>query len=270
MALALLFTDDSVMYLDAVTNYTKSYSSNISNHPIDKSAVITDHVSKDNPSFSIRGVISAADFHTTYLRPRDFEEENIGVEYNQPVNGAVIKAPSSRLDYLPRSIQQFLSSTNDASVTVDSFRGYSHQIARDRLETAWSKSEIITLLDYDYDFTTGRTVHVKRIQNCLISNYTDNEDSTTGDSLDFTITFQKVRFAYLKEVDIQVTRSEVSDAAAGESEKGEQGGGEGGEGSEERENQNAWQKAKRTSLGEELIGDIESTLSIVTDLFGGG
>lgn len=270
MALALLFTDDSVMYLDAVTNYTKSYSSNISNHPIDKSAVITDHVSKDNPIFSIKGVISAADFHTTYLRPRDFEEENIGTEYNQPVNDAVIKAPSTRLDYLPGSIQQFLSSTNDVSVTVDYFRGYSHQVARDRLGTAWSNSEIITLLDYDYDYTTGRTVHVKRIQNCLIQNFTDNEDSTTGDSLEFTITFQKVRFAYLKEVDIQVARSEVSDAAAGESEEGEQGTGNGGSDTEENKNQNAWQKMKGTALGEELIGDIDNVTSFVTNLFGGG
>ena len=226
MALALLFQDDSVMYIDAVENYTKSYNSSLSNHPIDGSAVITDHVTKDNPSFSLKGVISAADFHTTYTRHQELLDENINTEFDQPVNGVQITNPSTVLDYLPGSIQQFLTSTNTAEVTSDPFRGFSHQVARERLDRAWKKSEIITILDYDYDITTGRSVSVRRIENCLIQNYTDNEDVSTGDAFEFTISFQKVRFAYLKEVDIRVTQaskpsSEVSDETSGESDKGD-------------------------------------------------
>ncbi len=232
MALAFLFEDDSVMYIDAVESYSKSYSSNIAKHPIDKSAVITDHVSRDNPTFSLKGIISAADFHITYTRSPELLEENIDPAYNAPVNGATISSTASLLDYLPGSVQQFLSSTNPTTVSVDPFRGFSHQVARDRLNRAWEKSELITLLDYDHDITTGRSVSVRRVEDCLIHNYTDNEDVRTGDAFEFTITLEKVRFAYLKEVDIKVTQAAVSDAASGEDDLGDQSqGGANGEGS---------------------------------------
>lgn len=230
MALAFLFEDDSVMYIDAVESYSKSYSSNIAKHPIDKSAVITDHVSRDNPTFSLKGIISAADFHITYTRSPELLEENIDPAYNAPVDGAVISSTASLLDYLPGSVQQFLSSTNPTTVTVDPFRGFSHQVARDRLNQAWEKSELIILLDYDHDITTGRSVSVRRVEDCLIQNYTDNEDAQTGDSFEFTITLEKVRFAYLKEVDIRVTQASVADASAGEEDKGDQSQASGSDG----------------------------------------
>lgn len=231
MALALLFEDSSVMYLDAVTNYTKSYSSGLSSHPIDGSAVITDHVARDNPSFSIKGVISAADFHA-YIPPLvDSEGNELVSERAQPVNPLEISAPSSLLSSLPGSVQQFLSSTLPVEVSVDDFRGYSHQAARDRLNEAWERSEILSLIDYDFDHITGRSSSIRMIEDCLIQNYTDSEDAQTGDSFDFTITFQQVRFAYLKEVDIQVTHVSISDSAAGESDEGEQRGTESSDGS---------------------------------------
>ena len=222
MALAFLFEDDSVMYIDSVESYSKSYNSNIANHPIDKSAVVTDHVSRDNPSFSLKGVISAADFHSQVTRSNELMSENVDPAYNNPVEGAVITTTSSLLDYLPGSVQQFISSTDPTTVSVDPFRGFSHQVARERLNRAWGKAELITLLDYDQDIATGRSVSVRRVENCLIQNYTDNEDVQTGDSFEFTITLSKTRFAYLKEVDIRVTKAEVADASAGEEDKGDQ------------------------------------------------
>jgi hypothetical protein len=227
MALAFLFEDDSVMYIDAVESYSKGYSSNIANHPVDKSAVITDHVSRENPSFNLKGVISAADFHVTYTRSPELLNDNIDPAFNNPVDGAVITSTSSVLDYLPGSVQQFLSSTNPTSVSVDPFRGFNHQAARDRLNHAWETSELIVLLDYDHDITTGRSVSVRRVEDCLIQNYTDDEGVRTGDSFEFTMTLQKVRFAYLKEVDIKVTQESVSDAAAGQDDLGDQSDGGG-------------------------------------------
>lgn len=264
MALAFLFEDGSVMYIDAVESYSKGYSSNIARHPIDKSAVITDHVSRDNPTLNLKGVISAADFHVTYTRSPELLNENIDPAYNTPVEGAVISSPSSLLDYLPGSVQQFLSSTNPASVTVDPFRGFSHQVARDRLNRAWENSELIILLDYDHDISTGRSVSVRRVEDCLIQNYTDNEDVQTGDSFEFTITLEKTRFAYLKEVDIRVTKTSVADASAGEEDKGDQtqAGGNGGEGTD----------SGSSTVFRGLPGvaeGIEDINSLVTSLLGG-
>lgn len=264
MALAFLFEDDSVMYLDAVESYTKGYSSNISNHPIDKSAVITDHVSKDNPSFSLRGVISAADFHVTYTRSPDLLEENINSESNQPVSGVEINSPSTLLDYLPGSVQQFLSSTHAAEVVVDPFRGFSHQVARDRMNRAWEKSELITLLDYDFDITTGRSVSVRRVENCLIQNYTDNEDVQTGDAFEFTVTLQKVRFSHLKSVDIKVTHQSVKDSAAEEEDLGDQSETTEGAGREGRKT-----VYQESAVAQDITSGADYIVDNIKKLFGG-
>lgn len=231
MALALLFPDDSVLYLDAVANYSKSYTSNISNHPIDASLnTITDHVSKSNPTITIRGVISAADFHSTDQRdPQllDSTEFAIDSEYNAPVNGVEISQRSNLLDFLPGSIQQFLGSTNPSTVSLDQFRGYSHQAARDKLNRAWENSERLTLLDYDYDLFTGRSVSVRSFSNVIIERFQDNEDVETGDSLEFSLSLKKVRIAYVKETDVQINQqpsSDVADETAAESNEGDQSG----------------------------------------------
>lgn len=223
MALALLFPDESVMFLDAVINYNKSYRSSISNHPVDAASNITDHVSRDNPSFTIKGVISSADFHNEFSRPQELltGENIIDSDYNQPVSDTEISSPSNLTDFLPGSVQQFLSSVNPTTVTMDSFRGYSHQTARDRFKKAWEESEKLTLLDYDYDIFTGRSSSVRIVEDCLIQNYDDNEDVDTGDSLSFSLTLRKVRFAYIKETDVEITEEATSDSAASESNKGD-------------------------------------------------
>lgn len=254
MALALLFEDDSVIILDAVTQYSKTRNSSISKHPIDKSAVIADHVAKDNPVFSIRGIISSADFHNPSTRsPELIEEQNVDPVYNTPVSDAVIPSQSSLLDLLPGSVQQFLNA-QESNIEVDEFRGYSHEIARERLQDAWDNSELITILDYDYDSQIGRSVSTKQIENCLIRNFEDIEDVDTGDSLSCNLTFEKVRFAFVKEVDVDVQPApSVSDAAAGESNEGDQESG--GDGDLDREGQQPyWKTAPPQELIDAILG----------------
>ncbi|MBG23773.1 MAG: hypothetical protein CMF22_10660 [Idiomarinaceae bacterium] len=233
MALALLFENDDVMYLDAVTSYSKSRSSSVSSHPVDASSRITDHVSKQNPVFSMRAIISAADFHNPYTRSPQILSGSEGAvtrAYNQPVNGAVIDAPSDLLSKLPGSIQQFISSPSFSSISVDPFRGYTHEIARDRLYDAWDKSELVTILDYDYDTSTGRSASTRLIENCILERLEDTEEVDTGDSFIANLTFRQVRFVTIKEVDVQISGSrqstqpaeEVADSAAAKTEQGDQ------------------------------------------------
>lgn len=239
MTLALLYPDSSVLYFDSIQNYSKTKSSNISRHPIDSASVVTDHISKDNPKISIKGTLSAADFHSTDQRPQellDSTDFTIDNEYNSPVNGVEITQRSNVLDFLPGSIQQFLGSTNPSTVSMDSFRGYSHEAARDKLERAWQNSERLTLLDYNYDTFTGRSVSVRSVSDVVITNYEDVETVTTGDSLDFNITFEKIRIVYIKEIDVQINQqpsSSIADEAAAESNEGDQSGDGSGEGEEE-------------------------------------
>lgn len=230
MALALLFPDSGdVLFLDVVTNYAKTRASNISSHPIDASSIITDHVSKANPSFSLRAIISAADFNSSITFPEELlEPEEAGAPRleTQPVDGAVITSPSQLLDYLPAPIQNIVGGQDVSSVTLDPFRGYSHETARDLLTRVWDNSELITVLDYNYDIQTGRSVSVRSYPNCLITRFEDTEDVDTGDSLVVNLTMEQARFAYLKEVDVQISQqvpsASVADEAASEDDLGDQ------------------------------------------------
>jgi len=236
MALALIFEDDSTIYLDAVTNYTKSKSSSVSQHPVDRSALITDHITKENPTFSLRAVVSSADFNTTYTRPVELVEGGqetppIPPEQNSPVNGATISNPSTLLDYLPGSIGQILGNVVTSDVNVDPFRGFTHEIVRDRLIRAWEDSEILTLLDIDFDIAFGRYVSTRIIENVVMERFEDNEQVDTGDALVANFTFRQVRFATIKEVDVQVDQTssggqpvegEVADKSASVENKGDQ------------------------------------------------
>jgi len=227
MALALLFEDDSVVILDAVTNYNKNLTSTLSKHPVDKSAVITDHIAKQNPEFTFRAIISSADFHSISTRsPELLEQGNVDDVYNTPVEPATITHNGSLVGgLLPSSIAQILDSPA-VTVEMDSFRGYSHVEARNRLQQAWEDSEIITLLDYDYDFSTGRSIDVKNVENCIMLRFEDVEDVDTGDALQANFTFQKARFAYIQEADIEEQPDEdTEDPASPEEDEGDQSEG---------------------------------------------
>ena len=226
MALAMLFEDDSVVIFDAVTRYNKSLSSSISTHPIDKSASISDHIFKENPVFTFSAVVSSADFHSESVRSPDLlSEYTVSSYYNNPVNPTTISDSGSFLsDLIPSSVAQIFN-TPEASIDMDPFRGYSHVIARDRFNQAWENSEIVTLLDYDYDFSTGRSVEIKQIENCLIKNFEDVEDSDTGDSLKVNFTLQKVRFAFIQETEIvEQPDDDIEDDASSEEDAGDQTG----------------------------------------------
>lgn len=202
MALAILFQkDDSVVILDAVQRYGKTRTSKLSSHPIDKSAVITDHISKENPKFEFKGIVSSADFHSPsvtdpelYSKVTDPPEDTELAIFNE--------SGGSLSDLLPSSVAGIFEG-NEVEVTTDDFRGYNHIEARNRLNDAWDQSELVTLLDYDYDFSTGRSVDVKEVEDCVITRFEDVEEIETGDSLSANFTIEKIRYAYLKDTQIE-------------------------------------------------------------------
>ena len=224
MALAIIFEDDSVAYMDAVTTYSKSKASSVSTHPVDLSSLVSDHVLKENPNFNFRAIISSADFNTTYTRPVELIEGGedtppVSPEQNAPVSGAVISSPSTLLDYLPGSIGQILGNTITSDVSVDPFRGFTHEMVRDRFLRAWDNSEVLTLVDYDFDIAFGRYISARVLENIVMLRFEDTEDAGTGDSLVANFSFQQVRFATIKEVDVNIEQSNTSSSSNGSSGK---------------------------------------------------
>lgn len=243
MTIALLFPDDSVFTFDAVLSYAKSYSSNISSHPIDKSATITDHISKNNPTLTIQGIVSSADFHSPITRSYDFTSDfSNNLQNDSPVEPITIQDNYPLESILPGFIQERVFDKKDANIAGVDFRGYLHQSARDRLTEAWEQSYTLTVLDYDYEISLGRSVSVRRYTNVVITNFTDNEDLQTGDSIELTITLEKIRYAFIKEVDIQVASAPVQDSAAKETNLGNQSNSPETSDIESQERVNSWNR----------------------------
>lgn len=208
MAIALMFRDNSVLYLDAVVNFNKGKTATIASNPLDNRTVIADHVSKDNPTFSVKGVVSSADFQESYTRSLDLLSEygtQIPREFNSAVPDVSIGDESMMTRLFSESIVSSFLNQDTPEVVMSDFRGYSHEIARDKLNSAFEGCEIITILDYNYDPYIGRSVSVRSYKNCLIKNFNDIEDPNTGDSLNFDITFEQVRFSYAEQVDISTS-----------------------------------------------------------------
>lgn len=222
MALALIFPlDETVIYLDAVQVFSKSRRTRYSNHPVDKSASISDHGIKDNEVFNIRGLISSADFNNDFVDVFDPDGNLVTSELISPTNEVLINDLESVIDFLPGSVRNLLSTQNPTNINADPFRGYRHWLARERVNRAWKDMEEIIIADYDIDYNTGASVNIDLIADCYLEDLQDTEEPDTGDAFDFSITLKKIRFSYIKEVDVQITGS-VSDASQKEVNKGDQ------------------------------------------------
>ncbi len=231
MALALIFEDSTILYMDAVKKYNRTASSNLTKHRVDKSGAISDHIAKNNRQYSISGIISSADFQSSLARGTATSlilSEGIIPEQAQEASESTISASSMfGTGLLGNAVSSLFGSVIDG-IEMDSFRGFSHEAARDKLIQAYEDNSVITLLDSD-DHTGG---YIRRYENLVMTNFSDSVDDTSGDALYFDLSFEEARFALVKEVDVELNVPEegtvsadtagVSDKVSGESKKGNQ------------------------------------------------
>ena len=165
MALALLLQDDSVFYIDSVSNYQRTKSSVLTSHPIDSKFTISDHVYSNNTIITIKGVISSADFQVPTERSVDLLEEfssSIDPQFRSETVEAQVRTNDGILNMLPDTIRQLIQPFPDNFALMSPFKGYSHVTAKNILNRVKDNNETITLLDYDYDTYAGRSVDTER------------------------------------------------------------------------------------------------------------
>lgn len=214
MSLAIRWGEDQdpsggFLFCDAVSVYTQNYTGQVTKHPIDANASITDHYVRQNPVFTISAVITGVDISTGSYLIRDLEG-TIPYNVNQAPNPVSVnstdKSVLSRL--IPNSIGQFLpDSTPD--VVMDAGRSDLLDTIRDAMinltsgtilneQTGQFDSNIQLVKLYEYRGTLINRV----LNNLVITNIRFNEDVNTGYALYCDITFEQVTFAFLKKTDI--------------------------------------------------------------------
>jgi hypothetical protein len=201
--------EGGLIYMDAVVSYSQNFSGQVTKHPVDGGANITDHFIQNNPVFTMSAVISGVDISTgSYL----IQDNDGNFPYNvttAPTAVSVNSTDSSVLSrFIPDSIGQFLPDSSP-DVVVDPARSDLIEQIRDMLKDLISGVKFNdTTGQFDpniqvvqlYEFT-GRLL--KRIQNNLVvTSIQFKEDASTGYGLYCDITFEQVSFVYLKKTDL--------------------------------------------------------------------
>ena len=233
MTLAIKWGDQTsdvsgMIYFDAVTLYNRSYTGQVTKHPIDLGGNITDHFIRENPRFTLSGVISSVDIDTQmWVLPALYEE---GTVVNQRPYVQPVQVQSSNLsmisNMLPASISQFVGAAKP-EVTLDVARQEDREAIRDLLtslidgvrindETGQFDPyiHIIQLLEFD-----GLNLR-RSTDNLVITSIAYNESPDSGEALYVDLQIEQVTFAYLKKTEIpQDVQASLQKKAASKSTK---------------------------------------------------
>lgn len=219
-----------LIYLDAVTTYNRSYSGQVTKHPIDGGISVTDHFIRENPKFTLSAVISSVDIDTQmWVLPSLYEDTVRNARpYVQPVY-VESSDLSQVLSMLPASISQFVG-TNKPKVTLDAARQQDQEGIRDLLTSLIegynlnpktlqfeNDIQVVNLLEFD-----GLNLR-RSTGNLVITNIAYNETPDTGDGLYVDITLERVNFVTLRSTEIPAdVAASINKQAAAKSDKGKQ------------------------------------------------
>lgn len=206
------------IYLDAVTNYSQDYRGQVTSHPIDSGASITDHFIKENPVFTISGVISGTDLSHIPWQLLDENQQRPLNAQEQPAPISINLQGSKLLQYLPATIGQFLGTSkpkveffgnqrtdlSNEVVVKDILRGILKGLKYNpKADRSESHIQLVEL--YEFDGTNIRDI----ISDLVITSFRIDENPDTGDALFLNLTLEQVTFALLEKTEIP---KDVADA----------------------------------------------------------
>lgn len=213
MSLAIRFGDPTdstsvsgAIYFNAVTDFSKSFSGRVTEHPIEAGASVTDHYISKNPLVRISGVVSSVDF--SYI-PEYVILDGEPVINNEPIPSAVrVGGLGGLKQYLPGVVSQFLP-TLSPQVVVDNQNRKNHKsdielkmkelmngLYFDPKRNMWVNRMTPTTL-YEVDWYSTMAV----MDNLIVTKFQVKETVDTGDSLEFDMELEQVRFVTLEEAE---------------------------------------------------------------------
>ena len=199
------------IYIDCTVAYSQDYRGQVTKHPVDAGASITDHFIKENPVFTISGVISGTDLSHIPWQLLDENQQRPLNAQEQPEPISINLQGSKLLQYLPATIGQFLGTSKpkveffgnqrtDLSNEVvvkdilkGILKGLKYNPKADRSE---SHIQLVEL--YEFDGTNIRDI----IYDLVITSFRIDENPDTGDALFLNLTLEQVTFALLEKTEI--------------------------------------------------------------------
>lgn len=242
MTIAIKWGDEAndeiggLIYFDAVTSYTKNYRGQVTKHPVDGGANITDHFIRENPTFNLSGVISGVDISLDSFLIGVNETGYAPYNTSLPPNPVSVNSTDQSVlrKFIPDSLGQFLSDSTP-EIRIDVKREEFLEGVRDLLINLMSgvkfnevtgqfdpKVQLIKIFEYD-GLTLKRSLPSNSTEGLVITNITFKEDLGTGYGLFCDLTIEQVTFATLKKTTIPANVvSALKKQSADKSNKGKQ------------------------------------------------
>lgn len=232
MTIGIKTQNNEVLVFTTATLFSESYSSKITEHPVEGRRSVVDHAVHDEPSFRVEGVFVPVDLHgapeevevflgSTFNPSDDFGAAAYTGSTGVGVDSVVIKTGKDSIigSSLPNSIanlgtiqkQEVSLSQVSASQTIEGFK--------QRLLALRSSSSVVSIFMFDNGVVT------EFFDDCLIESISIDTDESTGDALFVSLSIKRVSFATLGSATIPtLTWKEIDLSSKKDGSKGSQQG----------------------------------------------
>jgi hypothetical protein len=234
-----------LLYFDAITSWNRSFTGSVTKHPVDGGSSVTDSYIKNNPIFTMSAVVSGTDLSISTIA---LQTDTGDIPYNaRPAPTEVLVSSDDQsllMKFVPNVIGQFLPDTLP-EVVVDEFRGDTTEEIQDilvNLQSGEGYNQItgqfetiirpVNLYETNGLLTLIRKLPADNNSYLVITSINFREDTESGFCIYADITFEQIRFANLKKVQIpqdvvtaikKKTASEQSKGRVDSTEVGEDG-----------------------------------------------
>lgn len=195
MTIAIRRDNGDILWFDAIEGFDEVLSSTVTKHPVATGGFVADHITKDNPRFTLRGILSDADFnfqrpqlgdYNTTVRTIGLEQETVEfptVTKKQFVNNSPTNSPVSInsnknvfKSFLPESIAQFTSTSIPEVVVQAQPKVKSASAVRLDLVHMREFKETFTLVDFEDNLIR------RSWPSCVLTNLSFSETPDGGDA----------------------------------------------------------------------------------------
>lgn len=221
----IMRANKEVIFFDAITNLTETYSGSVTKHPLSNGSLITDHTIIENPRFTVSCVLSDADFNISRpilsggvggapdqrlldnpYTPGVFSYDSNAYKQKQYQNNTETVYPVTITEkatinkILPEVIAQFTKDTIPEAYVTPQEKAKSAKAVKQNLIDMWRSREVFTFLEFSDSVATNT------YSNCVFTNVGFKEDATTGDGVFPDLAFEQVTFATTKNISVSINK----------------------------------------------------------------
>lgn len=200
---AIMRANKEVIFFDAITGLSESYTGSVTKHPLSNGSLITDHTIIDNPKFSVSCILSDADFNLSRpsLSGVDISATKQYINNTQTLYPVQITEKSSINRILPEVIAQFTRDTIPEAFVTPQDKIKTAAAVKQNLIDMWRNREVFTFFEFENDAIPNT------YPNCVFTGVGFKEDATTGEGVFPELAFEQVTYSSLKNVPITIRNS---------------------------------------------------------------